>query len=260
MSYPLSPAHRATEDRRTTHALSEQEFQYFLRVVRVADCPDEDQRQLVVVDAILYFDRPGYAAPARDEQGKDLSYYLRIKAGNLFRDLERARRADKRGRGLTQSLDQHWQDSEGHSEDGRWADAERQTGPDPVLVALEHDTARTVRVVLAALANYPDKQALMRMHLCGDSFEEITVALGWGTPDPVTGKVNANRARKSLFDAQLLLARLLPALNKRRLGPGAKWAVGESEKRPTRFMSSAECLALSNPELVYAPRSRRLAA
>lgn len=266
MRPPVPPfSVQAVEDRRTTKDLREAEFQYLLGAVKIPGCPDVDQHHLCVVDAILYYDRPDYAVPSRAEGGLGLSYYLTVKARNLFIDAVRSSRTLKRGLGRTVSLDLDWERD--RDEAGwyggilTWADMSNPNPVDPAVLAFEEGTAHIRAVVLACLDKFPVKQKLFTLHLDGASLWEIMVGMNWADSETPAGMGRTNRARKALYDTQLMVARLLPTLNARRFAPGVKWNAGDSDIRPARYLNTATCAQLmAEIEGYPQPKRGRLAA
>lgn len=254
---------QAVEDRRTTKDLREAEFQYLLGAVKIPGCPDVDQHHLCVVDAILYYDRPDYAVPSRAEGGLGLSYYLTVKARNLFIDAVRSSRTLKRGQGLIVSLDLNWHGDDAPKSDAvpHWANVANPDSVDPAVLAFEEGTAHIRAVVLACLHKFPVKQKLFTLHLDGANLWEIMVGMNWANPETPTGMGRTNRARKALYDTQLMVARLLPALNARRFAPGVKWNAGDSDIRPARYLNTATCAQLrAEMEGYPLPKRGRVAA
>lgn len=225
---------QTVEDRRHTRSLTQREYDYLLRAVRVPGCHDADLRQQVIVDAILYFMDPVTTCvpPALVDEGRGLGYYLGVKATHLYVDECRRRGAAKRGGGVADlSLDHTTAD--GWSQSLQVADP---TSSEPGL-----DAARLRAGVFAALAATPDKLRIFELHLQGLSPTDITLALGWAVE--VNGKVASGRVRKALHDALVLVQKKLPGLAALRLGPGGHWGENESENRAPRHVSALDCEA-----------------
>jgi hypothetical protein len=234
----------SAEVRRHTRDLTGKELKYFLQGVLIKGTFDRDLMQQVIVDAILYYAQPGKEVLAIEEGGKQMSYYLGIKANNIYVDYKRHQNAYKRGSGNVVSID---------------ALAERVEGATDVLGflagsdsadMLDLDAQVLRQAIFGVLADKPDKLRLFELHLEGLSPAQITVALGWGEADE-NGKVDSGRARKSLLDTLTLLKKRLPALAGQRPRASAQWGEGSGESRATRHLSSADCemaaLALEGP-------------
>jgi DNA-directed RNA polymerase specialized sigma24 family protein len=245
----LTAAQRLTEDRRDTRGLRTPELTYLLGCIRLTGCSDRDQHQQAVTDAVLYYAAPGHEVPARATGGQNLSYYVLVKARNLFTDQLRASVAAKRG-GTQAPLSLDAPHRFAGGDEGGF-DVADPSGPPQG----SYDADRLRTAVTEALAHVPEKLRLFELHLAGCTPAEITVALGWGCAD-AQGRVNSTRARKALFDTQSLLAKKLPALAALRLGDGPSWTPDDQVVRPGRHLSSRECQALAARVEGY-PLSRR---
>jgi hypothetical protein len=196
----LSANEAAIEARRHTRDLREKELKYLLRTVRIKQCLDADLHNQCVVDAILYYMNPvaSVVPPALEDGGKRLTYYLNVKARNIYVDVIRDKYSKTHGDGLVKSLEaiQARADAEELS-----ITAIRDQNP----LGDEFDQhSFMLEKVRLALEKYPVKLRIFELHLEGFSLEEISDLYGKGGMGD-DGRYDTNWARQTLFTARQLI-------------------------------------------------------